>query len=99
MKTHKSWFLKGRIISESPVPAHSPVVQIVNNHFQACNAARLREACQLFTSKMLQRDVTIGMSLTGALTPAGLGGSCVVPLVESGWVDRVLPASGITVHR
>ncbi len=28
---------------------------------------------------MLERDVTIGMSLIGALTSAGLGGSCVVP--------------------
>jgi deoxyhypusine synthase len=39
---------------------------------------------------MLESDVTIGMSLTDALTPAGLGGSCVVPLVKNGFVDWIV---------
>jgi deoxyhypusine synthase len=36
---------------------------------------------------MLNPDVTVGMSLSGALTPAGLGGSCIVPLIECGKVN------------
>jgi len=41
-------------------------------------AGRLREACLLFTSRMLEPDVTIGMTLTGALTPAGLGMAALI---------------------
>jgi deoxyhypusine synthase len=47
---------------------------------------------------MLERDVTIGMSLTGALTPAGLGGSCVVPLIEHGFVDWIVSTGANLYH-
>ena len=33
---------------------------------------------------MLEPDVTVGMTLTGALTPAGLGMAALIPLIESG---------------
>lgn len=98
MKTHKSRFLKGRKINTLRIPANSPVVQLVDNYFQAFNAGRLRKACQLFTNTMLKRDVTIGMSLTGALTPAGLGGSCVVPLMENGFVDWIVTTGANLYH-
>jgi deoxyhypusine synthase len=47
---------------------------------------------------MLARDVTVGMSLTGALTPAGLGGSCVVPLMENGFVDWIVSTGANLYH-
>jgi deoxyhypusine synthase len=47
---------------------------------------------------MLDRDVTIGMSLTGALTPAGLGGSCVVPLIKAGFVDWIVSTGANLYH-
>jgi len=37
--------------------------------FLAYNSARLREVCRLYTERMLEQDVTLGMSLSGALTP------------------------------
>jgi deoxyhypusine synthase len=98
MKTHKSRYLKGRKTIASPIPANCSVVRLVDNYFQAFNAGRPREACQLFTGKMLQRDVTVGMSLTGAPAPAGLGGSCVVPLMESGLVDWIVTTGANLYH-
>ena len=47
---------------------------------------------------MLGADVTIGMSLTGALTPAGLGGACVVPLIEAGFVDWIVSTGANIYH-
>ena len=35
-------------------------------------------------------DVTIGMSFSGALTPAGLGCSSIVPLIKAGFVDWIV---------
>ena len=52
----------------------------------------------MFVEKMLNPNVTVGMSLTGALTPAGLGGSCVVPLMESGFVDWIVSTGANLYH-
>ena len=79
-------FLTGTPIDPKPVTGSMTVAELVDSAFLAYNAARLREACQLFVEKMLEDDVTIGMSLTGALTPAGLGKSCLIPLMKAGSV-------------
>ena len=63
------------------------VADLVENTFKAYNGARLAEACRLFTQKMIAADGTVGMSLTGALTPAGLGKAALVPLMKAGFVD------------
>jgi deoxyhypusine synthase len=47
---------------------------------------------------MLRKDVTIGLSVTGALTPAGLGGSCIVPLIEAGFVDWIVSTGANLYH-
>ncbi|MEX2115953.1 MAG: deoxyhypusine synthase [Bacteroidota bacterium] len=91
-------FLSGKRISTSPIRKNASVRELVDNYFQAYNAGRLSEACRLFTDKMLDADVTIGMSLTGALTPAGLGGSCIVPLMEAGFVDWIVSTGANIYH-
>ncbi|MFB3905382.1 MAG: deoxyhypusine synthase [Acidobacteriota bacterium] len=52
----------------------------------------------MFVRKMLEADVTIGMSLTGALTPAGLGISCLLPLIERGFVDWIVSTGANLYH-
>ncbi len=98
MKASRKTYLRGKPIVPAPIPPDITVEKLVDNYFQAYNAARLREACQLFTRKMLDRRVTIGMSLTGALTPAGLGGSCVVPLIQHGFVDWIVSTGANLYH-
>src|SRR5918911_1372831 len=74
-------------IDPPAIAATTSVPQLVEEAFLSYNAGRLREACRLFTTKMLADDVTVGLSLSGALTPAGLGMSCLVPLIEAGVID------------
>ena len=67
--------------------------------FLAYNGGRLREAAKLLTEKMLPAGrVMIGMSLTGALTPAGLGKSCLIPLLRAGFVDWVVSTGANLYH-
>ena len=40
----------------------------------------------------------IGMSLTGALTPAGLGMSALIPLIEAGFVDWIVSTGANLYH-
>ena len=85
-----SRYLHGPRIEPKPITNATTLVELVESSFQAYNAARLREACMLLSAKMLADDVTIGMSLTGALTPAGLGISAIIPLIEAGFVDWIV---------
>src|SRR5436190_16217841 len=72
--------------------------QVLEEAFLSYNAGRLREACRLFTSKMLADDATVGLSLSGALTPAGLGMSCLVPLIEAGFIDWIISTGANLYH-
>ncbi len=94
----KSRFLKGNKIDPRRIDGRESVADLVEGTFLAYNAARLREACQLFTQKMLDADVTVGLTLTGALTPAGLGMAAIIPLIESGFVDWIISTGANLYH-
>src|SRR5919205_4068187 len=98
MGKQKSKFLRGKRIDPAPIEKNAAVADLIDSAFLAYNAARLREACHLFTRKMLEPDVTIGMTLTGALTPAGLGMSALIPLIENGFVDWIISTGANLYH-
>jgi deoxyhypusine synthase len=93
----KSRFLKGKMIVPAKISGDIKIDELVEKYFQAYNAARLSEACRVFVNRMLDDDVTIGMSLTGALTPAGLGSS-IKPLIENGFVDWIVSTGANMYH-
>src|SRR6267143_314443 len=98
MAKKHSKFLRGRRIDPKPITDNTKLADLVDNTFLAYNAARLREACQLFTQKMLEPDVTIGVTLTGALTPAGLGMSALIPLIKAGFIDWIISTGANFYH-
>lgn len=91
-------FLRGRKIEPRKIDGTETVVQLVEQCFQSYNSGRLREACQLFTEKMLNPKCTVGLTLTGALTPAGLGMSSIIPLIEAGFVDWIISTGANLYH-
>ena len=94
----KSRHLKRPKIEPKRITAGMSLVDLVDGTLLAYNGARLREACQLFARKMLADDVTVGLSLTGALTPAGLGMSALIPLIEAGFVDWIVSTGANLYH-
>ena len=98
MSAEASRFLRGAKIDPRRIDGSESVVQLVDGTFQAYNSGRLREACQLYADKMLEPDVTVGLTLTGALTPAGLGMSCLIPLIEAGFVDWIISTGANLYH-
>jgi deoxyhypusine synthase len=95
---HKQRYLSGRRILPRGITGRERLPQLVESVFLAYNSARLREGIELFTSKMLEPDVTVGMSFAGALTPAGLGCSCIVPLIKAGFVDWIVSTGANLYH-
>ncbi len=83
-----------------PAPARKGIsaADLIDGAFKAYNGGRLAEACRLFSGKMVAGDGLVGMSLTGALTPAGLGKSCLVPLIKAGFVDWIISTGANLYH-
>lgn len=94
----KSAFLSGKRIDPKPIHSSTSITELVDNNFVSYNAGRLREACQLFTEKILEDNVTVGLSLSGALTPAGLAISALVPLIENGFIDWIVSTGANLYH-
>jgi deoxyhypusine synthase len=94
----RSRYLSGARILPPPVGKRMPAAKLIETTFLAYNAGRLREGARLLSGRMLKPDVTVGLSLTGALTPAGLGVSCIVPLLKAGFVDWVVSTGANLYH-
>jgi deoxyhypusine synthase len=90
--------VSGAQINPAAVTGKMTAADLVDSAFLAYNGRRLRDACRLFANKMLTDDTVVGLSLTGALTPAGLGMSCIIPLIENGFVDWMVSTGANLYH-
>ncbi len=91
-------YLRGSRIQPQPITGQESVAELVDRAFLAYNGARLREGARLLVERMLQDDVTVALSVTGALTPAGLGMSAIIPLMEAGFVDWIVSTGANLYH-
>ena len=94
-----SHYLSGKVIKYYRPRGSAEVRALIDDGFQAFNAGRLSEACHIFADKMLlpQNETTIGLTVAGALTPAGLGG-CVIEMMDRGLVDFVISTGANLYH-
>ncbi|HEX7737155.1 MAG TPA: deoxyhypusine synthase [Ktedonobacteraceae bacterium] len=92
-------YLSGAQILPTRVRPGMTVAELIDEQFQAYNAARLNEAARLYAEEMLnpEKDVTIGLTMAGALTPAGLGG-CILTLMEYGFIDFIVSTGANLYH-
>jgi len=85
-------------IAPPAVAGDVSAADLVDGAFLSYNAGRLREVCQVFTRKMLDPDCTVGVSISGALTPAGIGMSCLIPLIRAGFIDWIVSTGANLYH-
>jgi deoxyhypusine synthase len=92
-------FLSGKPIRYYRPTGSEAITRLVDEGFQAFNAGRLSEACQIFAEKMLAKEnnTTIGLTVAGAMTPAGVGG-CVIELMDRGLVDFIISTGANLYH-
>ena len=88
----------GRKIAPTPIANDIGVVDLIDNYFTAYNSARLREICQLLSREVFTSGVTVGLSLSGAMTPAGFGVSALAPLIRNGFVDWTISTGANLYH-
>src|SRR6476660_2969160 len=95
----RSNYLSGKPIRYYRPRGSQDIRHLIDDGFQAFNAGRLSEACAIFSEKMLDpaSDTTIGLTVAGAMTPAGLGG-CVIELMDRGLVDFIISTGANLYH-
>ncbi|PSM47241.1 deoxyhypusine synthase [Chroococcidiopsis sp. CCALA 051] len=85
-------------IDPAPMTVDVSVVDLIDNYFTAYNSARLREICQLLSREVFREGVTVGLSLSGAMTPAGYGVSALAPLIRHGFIDWAISTGANLYH-
>ncbi len=95
-KHHGRHHHRGRI-EIRPLKGAELVADLIENHFNAYNAARVWEICRLMKEKVLRPEVTVGVSLSGAMIPAGMASS-LIPLIENGFIDYMISTGANLYH-
>jgi len=85
-------------IAPPAITGSESAADLIDSTFLSYNGGRLREVCKVFTQKMLEPDCTVGVSLSGALTPAGIGMSCLIPLIKAGFIDWMVSTGANLYH-
>lgn len=91
-------YLSGHAIEPQRLTRETTLSALVDGAFGSFNAGRLREGCRLLVERMLAENVLVGVTLTGALTPTGLGTSTLIPLIEAGFIDWIVATGGNLYH-
>ena len=95
----KDSLIDGRqMIEPLPIAKGQKVNDFVDKVFakSGYNARRLGEACKLY-KKMLNEDVTVCLTLAGAMTPIGMSGP-IIKLIENGFVDWIISTGANLYH-
>ena len=87
-----------QMIEPLPIVKGQKVVDFVDKVFarSGYNARRLGEACRLY-KRMLNEDVTVCLTLAGAMTPIGMSGP-IIKLIENGFVDWIISTGANLYH-
>jgi deoxyhypusine synthase len=93
----KNAYLCGKRIVPRPITAKYSITELIEKTFNAYNAGRVKDACELLVARYSKPDVTVGMSLAGALTPAGMQSS-IIALMDHGFVDWIVATGANMYH-
>ena len=89
---------RGAPVNPPAITADMPFESVIEECMTSFNARSLRTACALFAEKVVAQETVVGLSIAGALVPAGLGQSCLVPLVRNGFVDWISSTGANLYH-
>ncbi len=92
-------YLSGQRIVPARLTPDMSVADLIDAGFQAYNAGRINEAARLYATRMLdpEQDTTICLTVAGAMTPAGVGGS-IITLMERGAIDFIVSTGANLYH-
>jgi deoxyhypusine synthase len=85
-----------RTVSPPAITGQERPEELLQNAFPAFVGRQIRTAWQLM-ARSIEEDATVFATLSGAMTPAGLHQSCIVPMIQNGLID-VLTTTGANLY-
>ncbi len=85
-------------LKPKPLGRGMTVDEVIESSLFSFNAGTFRKACELFATQIVEKEVRIGVSLAGALVPAGIGRSCLIPLIKAGFIDWIVSTGANLYH-
>ncbi len=89
-------FSRSREVRPQPITGKESPAELLASAFPAFVGRQVREAARLM-EQSVRGGHTIFTTMSGAMTPAGLHRSCIVPLIENGIID-VLTTTGANLY-
>ncbi|MCL2179103.1 MAG: deoxyhypusine synthase family protein [Proteobacteria bacterium] len=95
-KSLKAQYETARSVDPKPISGKETTAQLLEQAFGAYVGRQERIAFELM-QRSLQENAAVFLTLSGAMTPAGLHQSCLIPLIESGAIS-VLSTTGANLY-
>ncbi len=89
-------FQASREVRPTAITGRETGLELLQSAFPAFVGRQVREAARLM-QKSIDEDNFVFTTMSGAMTPAGLHRSCIVPLIERGCID-VLTTTGANLY-
>jgi deoxyhypusine synthase len=89
-------FSRSREVRPQPITGKESPAELLASAFPAFVGRQVREAARLM-EESVRGGHTIFTTMSGAMTPAGLHRSCIVPLIENGIID-VFTTTGANLY-
>ena len=86
-----------RNVNPRPITGKESALELLEHAFGAYVGRQERIAFELM-KRSLEENASIFLTLSGAMTPAGLHQSCLIPLVESGVISAVTTTGANLYH-
>jgi deoxyhypusine synthase len=96
-KTRRKDFERGPEVGPIGITGREPPEQIIRQMFPAYVGRQERTAFELMKRSVLE-DCAVFLTFSGAMTPAGLHQSCIIPLLERGIVDAITTTGANLYH-
>ncbi len=94
---HRRAFGRARSVSPPPITGKESPVEILERMFPAYVGRQERTAFELMRRSIEER-YAVFLTLSGAMTPAGLHQSCLIPLLERGLIDCITTTGANLYH-
>jgi len=88
---------KSRRVDPKPITGKETAVELLETAFGAYVGRQERTAFELMR-RSLTENAGVFLTLSGAMTPAGLHQSCLIPLVESGAISAITTTGANLYH-
>lgn len=95
--SHRRAFERARDVRPTAITGRERPREIIEQRFPAYVGRQERIAYEIMR-KSIEEDARVFMTLSGAMTPAGLHSSCLIPLIERGLVDCLTTTGANLYH-